>query len=139
MEIDLSRLPAATRQKMDEIFRQDWDLKVLQAIAAQQRTARVHQNGVPWSDDFGPQRNSINPVIDSLWRQVYGHNYTEDLDKLRFLEKRNEEIKVRAHSGKIQVGYEAKHQTPKPKHQTLRFRPSKTGCRFGRGTLSLTK
>jgi hypothetical protein len=134
MEWDLSRLPSGTLRKMDEIFRTDFNLKVLQAVADQTRTAKRLHQGVAWKDDIGPQYAEINPVIDSLWRHVYGHDYTEDADKMRFLGRRNPEILARARSGKIQIGYEPKAQTPNTKHQTPRGR---MGCVFGRGTLKL--
>jgi hypothetical protein len=130
MEWDLSRLPSATLRKMDEIFRTDLDLKVLKAVQNQKRIAKRLHEGVAWKDDFGPQYSEIDPMIDSIWRHVHGHNYTEDTDKMKYLGRRNPEILARAKSGKIQVGYEPK--TPNTKHQNP---ISKTGCRFGRGTI----
>ena len=123
MEVDLSQLDAATRTRVDEIFRTDFDLKALKAIEEQKRTAKRLENGVMWKDDFGPQLHAINPFFDWMWRVVYGHNYTEDPDVMKFLSRRNEEINVRARSGKTMVGYQAP------------ARRAKTGCTFGRGTI----
>lgn len=124
MEVDLSQLDLKTRQRMDEIFRQDFDLKILKAIEEQTRTAKLLEHGVPWKDDFGPMQHSINPVIDTWWRQFYGHNYTENPDLMRFLARRNPEITVRARSAKIMVGYTG--------------RSGRCGrVKFGRGTIQL--
>lgn len=119
MEIDLSNLDQGTRLKMDEIFRSDFDLRVLKAVERQTRTAKARENGPRWQPDMKPEYE-IDPVIDSLWRQYYGHNYTENADLMKFLMARNPEIKLRTRSGRIQTGY-----------------TGKTGCRFAPGTLRL--
>lgn len=148
MEVDLSRLPAGVRRKMDEIFRTDFDLKVLKAIERQTRTAKARENGLRWRDDFVPQFE-IDPMVDSIWRQFYGHNYTENPDLMRFLQARNPEIKIRARSGKIQVGYtraavaEGKRgKGEKGKCSSAPFplcSSAKRRFRFGPGTLQLAK
>lgn len=133
MEVDLSQLPHEVRRKMDDIFRNDFDLKLLKAVEAQKRTAQLRRDNVRWNTDMKPELE-INPVIDSFWRRVYGHNYTENPDLMKFLARRNEEIRVNARSPKIQVGYQG--QTPNTKHPT---RKGRTGCVFGRGTLELAR
>ena len=134
MEIDLSHLPAATRSAMDEIFRKDFDLKVLQAIRRQTATAAAQRDRVRWHDQMLP-RYVIDPMVDKLWRHYYGHNYTESADLMRFLAARNPEILLQARSPKTRVGYVG------PVGPLGRVRPnrSKTGCRFGRGTLEWAK
>ena len=104
MEIDLSRLPARVQQQMDEIFRKDFDLKVLKAVQRQQQAAAAARDKMQWREDMRPQ-HAIDPFIDSIWRTCYGHNYTENPDLMRFLAKRNEEIALRPKSNKIMVGY----------------------------------
>ena len=104
MEIDLSRLDFATRTRVDEIFRKDFDLKVLKAIDRQTRiAAHVHRRPHRWDDDFGPQTMVVDPMIDAIWSEVYGANWREDPDKVRFLTGRNPEIKGRSVSSKIFV------------------------------------
>ena len=106
MEIDLSNLPLPVRRKMDEIFRSDFDLSVLKAIRRQTAAAKALRDRPPaWKTDFGPQTLSIDPFVDALWRQFYGHNYTEDREKVNFLVKRNEEIAVRARPGRLALGF----------------------------------
>lgn len=132
MEIDLSRLPAATRQKMDEIFRSDFDLKVLKAVERQTRTAKAREHGARWRDDLMPQFE-IDPFVDSIWRQYYGHNYTEDAQLMKFLKARNPEIFITARSGKIQTGYTGENRKQKAESR------NRHGCRFDRNTLTLAK
>jgi len=132
MEIDLSRLPAAVRQKMDDIFRGDHDLRVLQAIQRQTQTANARRDTVRWHELLRPQYE-IDPMVDLLWRQFYGHNYTENPDLMRFLAKRNPEIAVHARSPKTQVGYCAPRPAPRAP------RPARGGVRFDRNTLVLAK
>lgn len=123
MEVDLSNLPLGVRQKMDEIFRTDWDLQVVKAAQRQTATAKARENGLRWRDDMKPVYE-IDPVFDSFWRQCYGHNYTENPDLMRFLMNRNPEIKIRTRSGKVQVGYTAP-------------RSRRCQVRFDRGTLEV--
>lgn len=111
---------------MDEIFRTDFDLKALKAIEEQTRTAQANRNGVAWKDDFGPKQYAINPFFDWMWREVYGHNYTENEDLMKFLARdgRNPEIRVQARSAKTMVGYTGQSRR-------------RGGCTFGRGTIQL--
>lgn len=132
MEIDLEQIAPAVRQRMDELFRKDYDLSVLKAIARQTATAKARQNGVGWRSDLGPQTSEIDTFIDSIWSQEYGHNYRENADLMRFLKRRNPEIDIKARPGKTQVGYEGK--APQPKRPV---RVARTGCKFGPGTLAL--
>ncbi len=67
--------------------------------------ARNHAERPRATDGFGPRRFEIDAMVDSIWRQCYGHNYTEDQDLLKFLTRRNPEIEVRARGSRIQVGY----------------------------------
>jgi len=127
MEIDLSNLPAALRQKMDDIFRRDFDLKVLKAIERQQRIAQQRRDKAHWHGELKPEFE-IDPFVDSIWRQFYGHNYTENPDLMKFLAKRNEEIALRARSRKIQVGFTGTRSAP------CAVRKVKRGVRFDRGT-----
>jgi hypothetical protein len=106
MEIDLSNLDAATRNKMDDIFRRDFDLQVMKAIERQTAAAAHHYLHRPRAQDgFGEKTMVVDPFIDALWRRCYGHNYTQDTDLLKFLKKRNPEIAVRSQGTRIQVGY----------------------------------
>jgi hypothetical protein len=106
MEIDLSNLSAATRQKVDEIFRTDFDLNLLKAVRRQTAiAARNHLDRPRAQDGFGERVFVIDAYIDALWRNFYGPNYTEDRDLMRFLAKRNPEIKVRSQGTRVQVGY----------------------------------
>lgn len=132
MEVDLSRLPAGVRQRMDDIFRGDHDLKVLKAVQRQTQTAAKRRDAVRWHDAMAPQYE-IDPYVDSLWRQFYGYNYTENKDLMRFLAARNPEIVVRARSNKIQVGYAA---SEKQKAES-RKQKSRSGVRFMPGTIQL--
>jgi hypothetical protein len=104
MELDLSRLPLPVRRAMDDIFRKDFDLRILKAVQEQTRTAAARRDRVRWSDDFVPQ-HEVNPMIDALWCHVYGRNYSQNPDLMKFLRRRNPEIALRPRSPKIQVGY----------------------------------
>jgi hypothetical protein len=106
MEVDFSRLDAKTRGAVDSIFRRDFDLKVLKAIKRQTMVAaRNHLHRPRARDGFGERTIEIDAYIDALWRNVYGRSYTEDQDLLKFLMKRNPEIKVQSLGTKVQVGY----------------------------------
>jgi hypothetical protein len=106
MEVDFSRLDPKTRGTVDEIFRRDFDLKVYKAIRRQQRVAARNYLHRPRArDGFGERTIEVDAYIDALWRNVYGHSYSEDLDLVRFLVKRNPEIKVQSLGTKVQVGY----------------------------------
>lgn len=131
MEIDLSRLDGRLRQTLDGTFRDKFHRELAGAVTRQTRTAKARENGLRWRDDLMPQYE-IDPFVDSLWRQYYGHNYTENPDLMKFLMARNPEIKIRARSGKIQVGYNGR------KAEILKTESrNKRGCRFDRGTLKL--
>jgi len=106
MEIDLSRLDFATARKVDEIFRGDHELRVLRAIKRQTRLAAMNYDGERSRNGFGARRFEIDAVIDAVWRQYYGHDYTSNQDLMRFLAKRNPEIKVKSRGTKIMVGYQ---------------------------------
>lgn len=106
MEIDLSNLDAKTRGKVDDIFRRDFDLKVLQAIRRQTMVAaRNHLHRPHARDGFGERTVEIDAYIDALWRNFYGPAYSQDTDLLKFLMKRNPEITVRSQGTKIQIGW----------------------------------
>jgi hypothetical protein len=105
MEIDLSHLDGATARKLDEIFRRDYELKILKAIRRQTRLAALNCQGERSRDGFGRRRFEVDAVIDAHWRQCYGHDYSEDADLMKFLTKRNPEIAVKTGGTKIQVGY----------------------------------
>lgn len=131
MEVDLSQLPFEVCRKMDEIFRGDADLRILQGIQRQTATARARRDNVRWDDDMVPQFE-IDPVIDAHWRRYYGHNYTENRDLMRFLANRNPEIVMRARSGKVQVGYAGKAESGKRKAERPKPR---SAVRFAPGTM----
>lgn len=115
MEIDLSRLDGRTRSKVDDIFRRDFDLKVLKAIERQTRiAARNHLHRPRAKDGFGERTLEIDATVDGIWRQFYGHGYSEDKDLVKFLVKRNPEIAVKSRGTKIQVGYQAGRNSRKP-------------------------
>jgi hypothetical protein len=146
MEVDLSRVPAAVQRKMDEIFRRDYDLRVLKAIERQTATAKARENGLRWRDDFVPQ-TEIDPFIDSIWTQLYGKDYKANKDLMKFLVNRTPEIFVKARSGKAQVGYTATRSgerrtgngidtspCPLPGSRRRGYR-SRGGVKFGRGTM----
>jgi hypothetical protein len=106
VEVDLSNLDAGTRGKVDEIFRRDFDLKVLKAIRRQTMVAaRNYLNRPRARDGFGPKTMEIDAFIDAIWRNTYGHNYSDDGDLLKFLMRRNPEIRVPNRGTRIQVGY----------------------------------
>ena len=152
MEIDLSRLDARTRAAVDGQFTDRFHRDLAKAITRQTRTAKARHETVRFRDDFVPQ-HEIDPFIDSLWRQFYGHDYTENKDLMRFLVNRNPEIFVKARSGKIQTGYTgrnsftqgggASNRTHNPVRAGATPAPAtkrnKQGCRFDRGTLALAK
>lgn len=114
MEIDLSRLDGRTRKRVDEIFKGDHELKVLQAIRRQTRLAARNCQGERSVAGRGARTLEVDAVIDALWRQVYGHDYSEDQDLMKFLRKRNPEIVVRAGGTRIQVGYSAGSGSRRP-------------------------
>jgi hypothetical protein len=114
MEIDLSRLDFATAKKVDDIFRGDHELQVMKAIERQTKLAARNHRGERAVNGIGPRQYEMDAMIDTLWRQFYGNNYSEDPDLMKFLAKRNPEITVKAGGTKIQVGYAAGSQSRKP-------------------------
>src|SRR4051812_48468099 len=108
MEVDFSRLDRATAQRVDEILRGDHELKVLEAVKRQTAIAKRNHDRRPRArDGFGERTFEVDAVVDTIWRQVYGHDYSEDQDLMRFLLKRNPEIGVRSAGTRVQVGYTA--------------------------------
>lgn len=106
MEIDLSQLDFETARKVDEIFRTDFNLQVLKAVERQTKVAALNHLFRPRAKDgFGERVFAVDPMIDALWRQFYGHQYSEDKDLMKFLAKRNPEITVRSLGTRIQTGY----------------------------------
>nr|WP_294577584.1 hypothetical protein [uncultured Rhodopila sp.] len=106
MEVDLSQLDATTRQTVDQIFREDYDLKALKAIRRQQAVAARNERERPRAQDgFGERVIEIDAFVDAIWRSVYGTDYTENRDLMKFLLRRNPEIGVRPRATRIQVGY----------------------------------
>lgn len=128
MEIDLSRLDEKTRARVDEIFRGDHELRVLEAMKRQTQIAARNHRGERSRDGFGARAYEVDAVFDAIWRQVYGPGYSADPDLMKFLLKRNPEIGVKTTGTKIQVGWaptETRHRkryewpapTPNSKHQ----------------------
>lgn len=112
MVIDLSRLDRKTQETVDRIFRNDHDLSMMKAIKRQTAiAARNHQNRPRAREGFGARVLEIDAVIDSHWRALYGANYTDNKDLMKWLAQRNPEIKVHARGAKIQVGYQAGPQS----------------------------
>lgn len=106
MEIDLSNLDRATATKVDGIFRRDFDLKVFKAIRRQTAIAARNELNRPLAKEgFGPRTIETDAMVDSIWRQFYGHNYSENKDLMKFLARRNPEIRVRSLGSRIQSGY----------------------------------
>jgi hypothetical protein len=107
MEVDFSRLDFKTAQKVDEILRQDYNKLLVQAGERQRRIAFLNYLHRPMAKDgFGERRIMIDPVFDAYWREHYGKNYTHDEDLMKFLVKRNPEIKVQSRGTKqIHVGW----------------------------------
>jgi len=122
MEIDLSNLDQKTRGTVDEIFRKDFDLKVLKAIKRQTAVAARNYLKRPRAQDgFGERTLEIDAFIDAIWRNHYGPGYSEDKDLMKFLTRRNPEIKVQSRGTKIQVGWMAGRESKRPvgiKHLT---------------------
>lgn len=127
MEIDLSNLDGRTRATVDRIFREDHDLNVMKAIRRQTLVAaRNHLHRPRARDGFGQRTVEVDAYFDALWRNFYGPNYSQDTDLLKFLIKRNPEIRVDSQGSKIQVGWAPTHsrfrktypttRNPKPKH-----------------------
>src|SRR5581483_12514773 len=103
MEVDFSRLDLKTRNKVDEILRTDFQLKVLKAIRRQTAVAaRNHLHRPRDQDGFGGKVMEVDAMIDAIWRSVYGANYTDDKDLVKFLMRRNPEIRVQSAGTKIQ-------------------------------------
>lgn len=128
MEVDLSNLDMPTRNKVDEIFRRDFDLKVLKAIRRQTAVAARNYLRRPRArDGFGEKTFEIDAFIDAIWRNHYGPTYSEDLDLLKFLSRRNPEIAVRARGTRIQVGYAASATSKRPVNLTQRVQSPQRG------------
>jgi hypothetical protein len=106
MQVDLSQLDFETRAAVDEIFRSDYELKVLQAVQRQQAVAARNSLYPPRAKDgFGEKKFEIDAFLDAVWRNYYGHDYSMDTDLMRFLSRRNPEICVKSQASKIQFGY----------------------------------
>jgi hypothetical protein len=128
MEIDLSRLDARTRAAVDGKFQDKFHRDLAAAITRQTGAARAaRQRPHRWADDLGPQTLIVDPFIDAVWSEVYGPNWREHPDVIRFLKNRNPEITGQSRSAKVQVGY-----TPGARRAP---RPAKRGCRFDWNTI----
>lgn len=104
MIVDLSEVPQAVRSKMDEVVRRDYDLAVLKAIERQKRAAAArHRNPPRWRDGFGEMRLSLDPVFDVMYRHAWGHRWTEDEERVKWVLKHCPEARVRCVSGKVMV------------------------------------
>jgi hypothetical protein len=115
MQIDLSNLDLATRRKVDEIFRRDFDLKILQALRRQTAVAARNYLRPPRAlDGFGPKTFEVDAFFDSIWRHYYGNRYSADEDLVKFLTRRNPEIRVRSAPSRIQVGYLPSAESKRP-------------------------
>jgi hypothetical protein len=143
VEIDLSKLDARTRAAVDGQFTDKFHRDLATAIQRQTRTATARRDQMRWREDMVPEYE-IDPFVDSLWRQFYGHNYTENPDLMKFLAARNPEIKLKARSGKVQVGYAGMSKI-KSKSKSKNLAPDRAlnlarrPVRFERGTLELAK
>lgn len=106
MEVDLSNLSLNLRQKMDEVLRTDFNVTVMKAMERQRQiAARNYLHRPRARDGFGELTQQIDPVFDAMWRIHYGWDYSHNKDLLRFLMRRNPEIRVQSRGTKIQVGY----------------------------------
>ena len=106
MEVDLSRLGGETAMKVDEVLRHDFNQMLYDAARRQQKIACENMlHRPPSRDGFGGKIMQLDAVFDALWRTCYGHNYTEDKDLMKFLERRNPEIVCRPTGTKIMVGW----------------------------------
>ena len=91
---------------MDRIFREDYDLRALEAVRRQTAVAARNGRQRPRAKNgFGPRTIEIDAFVDAIWRSVYGTDYTENRDLMKFLLRRNPEIGVRPTGTRIQVGY----------------------------------
>lgn len=108
MEVDLSQLPNETRLKLDEVLRNDYNAKVAAAAERQRHVAMINYLCQPRArDGFGERTLAIDPMIDSVWRQYYGHDYSANPDLLKFLKRRNPEIGVKSLGTRVQIGWRA--------------------------------
>ena len=116
MEVDFSRLDAATASRVDEVLRHDYNATLLQAAARQRRVAFLNRLHRPLAKDgYGERTLMIDPVFDAYWRECYGKHYLEDKDLVKFLKRRNEEIVVQSRGTKaIFVGWMPSSQSKRP-------------------------
>lgn len=104
LTVDLSRLPADVRAKVDEIVRQDWDLRVVKAIEEQKRAAaHFHSNPRRAREGLGPQTMAIHPTLYQMWSAARGPETWNDPDWVEYFRKHSPECGVPEHTGRIQV------------------------------------
>jgi hypothetical protein len=122
MEVDFSRLDAATATKVDEILRHDYNEQLVRAANRQRRIAFLNYVQRPLAKDgFGERTIMLDPVFDAYWRECYGKNYTHDPDLMKFLVKRNPEIAVHSRgTHEIMVGWMPGPESRKPVGLTTR-------------------
>ena len=94
------------RQAVDQVLREDYELKLIQAVEEQKRIAQHYHNHRPVArEGIGHQVSAIHPLLDWNGRQIYGEAWDRDKDLRKWVLKQEEAFRVKAQSDKIMVGY----------------------------------
>lgn len=106
MLIDLSQLPQELRDKVDEMYKLDWELQRAKAVQEEKRLANFwHSNRPRSSDGIGEQVMVLHPFVDAAWRRARGPDCWADKDFKKWFLKNSPETRVRATGTKTMVGY----------------------------------
>ena len=111
--VDLSALPQEVRSKIDQIFREDHEVKLLRALEEQKRLAAEFSRQRPRSiDGIGEQKMALHPYIDACNRAIVGsQRWSNDQDLREWYLRRYPEARVKSGGTKTQIGW----TPPEPK------------------------
>jgi hypothetical protein len=107
MPVNLTALPKAVRERMHEIWSDENAMEMVKAKIRQEQIAKFYHDHPPkWKEGFG----ELTMAVDPYWRGYFQmlHETGEVWDEKDFqkwVAKNMPELRVKAVSPKIQVGY----------------------------------
>jgi hypothetical protein len=105
MLLDLSQLDRNMRDAVSKFFKEDFDAKLLQAVAEQRAVAaHYHQNPHQYREGIGQKTMAVHPLFDWVARQKYGED-TRDPNFWKWVAKKEDAFRVKAVPHKIQSGW----------------------------------
>lgn len=108
MIVDVSQLPKAVVEGMNQIFRRRDDMDTVRARKEQAEVAALRRSiGQRAVDGLGPQRMAVHPLAYWSWVRARGRDCWDDPDFRKWYEKHpdNEDQRVKADRVKPGVGY----------------------------------